>query len=152
MLRQIRELLGQLVGAQSSAVYFHDVERRRLEPIVADGVDLAKVAPIQLQESSPGGPVEVAIERAFLTGVPHVDGSDGPLAPAACVPLMLGARALGVIVVFELLEQKARFVTVDRELFKLLGAHAAGAIVGAYHFSKGHERIPTPAELRAITG
>jgi len=154
VLRQIRELLGQLVGAQSSALYFHDAERRRLEPVVADGVGLEKVAPIPLQETTPGGPVEVAIERAFLTGVAHVDGSDGPLAPAACVPLMLGERALGVIVVFELLEQKPRFVTVDRELFKLLGAHAAGAIVGAYHFgrARGHERIPTPAELRGITG
>ena len=152
MLRQIGELLGQLVGAQSSAVYFHDVERRCLEAIVAVGVDLAKVPPIPLHEAGPPGPVEAAVERAFLTAIAHVDSSEAPLAPAACVPLMLGDRALGVIVIYELLEQKPHFVTVDRELFKLLGAHAAGAILGAYHFKASSERIPTPADLRAITG
>ena len=38
---------------------------------------------------------------------------------------------VGVIVIYALLAQKERFVTVDLELFKLLGAHAAAALVGA---------------------
>ena len=44
--------------------------------------------------------------------------------PQACIPLLFEDRAVGVIVVYSLLAQKKRFVTVDRELFKLLGAHA----------------------------
>ncbi len=107
--------------------------------------------PISL-DGAPSGVVEAAVERALLTGVSHVATGDAPVAPAACVPLMLGDRAVGVVVVFQLLEQKRRFLTVDRELFKLLGAHAAVALAGAYHFSHAGERIPTPAELRAITG
>ena len=152
VLRHVRELLGQLVGARSSAVYFLDVPGRRLEPITSDGVELSTVPPISLQDGGPSGVVEAAVERALLTGVSHGASNDAPVAPAACVPLMLGDRAVGVVVVYELLEQKRRFLTVDHELFKLLGAHAAVALTGAYHFGVAGERIPTPAELRAITG
>lgn len=152
VLRQVKELLGQLVGARSYAVYFLDVERRRLEAIASDGVELAEVPPVSLQDVAPSSVVEAAVERALLTGMAHVAGGDSPAAPAACVPLMLGDRAVGVAVVYQLLAQKRRFLTVDHELFKLLGAHAAVALTGAYHFGKSGERIPTPAELRAITG
>lgn len=150
VLRHIKELLGQLVGARSSAIYFLDVDAKRLELVATDGVDVGAAAAIPL-DGSLGG-VEGAVERALLTGVAHVSVADAPPAPAACVPLMLGDRAVGVVVVHELLEQKRRFLTVDRELFKLLGSHAAVALVGAFHFGKSSERIPTPAELRAITG
>jgi hypothetical protein len=151
VLRHVKELLGQLVGARSSAVYFLDVDKRRLEAIASDGVELAEVPAIALHDGEPSGVVEAAVERALLTGIPHVSSADAPPAPAACVPLMLGDRAVGVVVVYQLLEQKRRFLTVDRELFKLLGAHAAVALTGAYHFGRAGERIPTPAELRAIT-
>jgi GAF domain-containing protein len=152
VLRHVKELLGQLVGARSSAVYFLDAPARRLEAVAADGIGLDSVPPIAVQDGAPGGVVEAAVERALLTGVAHVSVEDAPARPAACVPLMIGDRAVGVVVVYELLEQKRRFLTVDRELFKLLGAHAAVALIGAFHFTKSSERIPTPAELRAITG
>ena len=152
VMRHVTELLQQLVGARSSAVYFLDVEARRLEAIASDGIPLESVPAILLHDGAPSGVIEAAVERALLTGVSHVSSGDAPVSPAACVPLMLGDRAVGVVVVYQLLEQKKRFLTVDRELFKLLGAHAAVALAGAYHFGRAGERIPTPAELRAITG
>ena len=144
VLRQVKELLGQLVGARSYAVYFLDVERRRLEAIASDGVELAEVPPVSLQDVAPSSVVEAAVERALLTGMAHVAGGDSPAAPAACVPLMLGDRAVGVAVVYQLLAQKRRFLTVDHELFKLLGAHAAVALTGAYHFGKSANAFPLP--------
>ena len=69
----------------------------------------------------------MVIERAFLTGVPHVAEGDVTTSPAACIPLHIEDRAVGAIVVYGLLAQKPQFVTVDRELFKLLGAHAGAA-------------------------
>jgi GAF domain-containing protein len=152
VVRHVKELLVQLVGARSLAVYFVDEERRRLEPIASDGVDLATVPAVPLQDGAPGDAVAAAIERAYLTGVPHVAEGDVGTQPAACIPLHVDDRNVGVIVVYALLEQKRRFVTVDRELFKLLGAHAAGAIVGAFHYTRTDGKLPTPEELRAITG
>ncbi len=152
VVRHVKELLVQLVGAKSLAVYFVNEERRRLEPIASDGVDLATVPAVPLQDGAPADPVAAAIERAFLTGVPHVAEGNVTAQPAACIPLHIDDRNVGVIVVYALLEQKPRFVTVDRELFKLLGAHAAGAIVGAFHYTRTDGKLPTPEELRAITG
>lgn len=152
VVRHIKELLVQLVGAKSLAVYFVDEARRRLEPIASDGVDLATVPAVALQDGAPGDAVPAAIERAYLTGVPHVADGEVKTQPAACIPLQIDERSVGVIVVYALLEQKRRFVTVDRELFKLLGAHAAGAIVGSFHYTRTDGKLPTPEELRAITG
>lgn len=152
VVRHIKELLVQLIGAKSLAVYFVNEERRRLEPIASDGVDLATVPAIPLQDGAPGDAVVAAVERAYLTGVPHVADGDVAAQPAACIPLQVDDTNVGVIVVYALLEQKRRFVTVDRELFKLLGAHAAGAIIGAFHYTRTDGKLPTPEELRAITG
>jgi hypothetical protein len=152
VVRHVKELLVQLVGAKSLAVYFVDEQRRRLEPIASDGVDLGTVPAVPLQDGVPGNEVAAAIERAYLTGVPHVAEGEVAAQPAACIPLLIDERNVGVIVVYLLLEQKRRFVTVDRELFKLLGAHAAGAIVGAFHYTRTDGKLPTPEELRAITG
>jgi hypothetical protein len=152
VVRHVKELLVQLVGAKSLAVYFVDEQRRRLEPIASDGMDLATVPAVPLQDGAPGDAVAAAIERSHLTGVPHVAEGDVAAQPAACIPLHIDERNVGVIVVYTLLEQKRRFVTVDRELFKLLGAHAAGAIVGAFHYTRTDGKLPTPEELRVITG
>jgi hypothetical protein len=152
VLRHIKELLQQLVGARSLAIYFADEDGRRLVPIAAEGVDLASVAPVPLDDGAASDPVSAVIERTFLTAVPHI--VDGPVAsaPAACIPLQIEDRTVGAIVVFDLLPQKAQFVTVDRELFKLLGAHAGATLVAAYLYTSGDGRLPAPDALRSLVG
>ena len=110
-------------------------------PIASEGVDLAAVPNVLLDDGGAGDRVSAVIERTFLTGVPHV--TEGPVAsvPAACIPLQIEDRAVGAIVVFDLLAQKAELVTVDRELFKLLGAHAGATLVAAYLYTSGDGRL-----------
>ncbi|HEX3345638.1 MAG TPA: hypothetical protein VHS09_13740, partial [Polyangiaceae bacterium] len=117
-----------------------------------EGVDLAAVPPIPLHDGGAADPVAAVVERAFLTGMAHI--AEGPVAsvPAACIPLPVEDRAVGAIVVFDLLAQKAEFVTVDRELFKLLGAHAGAALVAAYLYTSGDGRVPSPDALRSLVG
>jgi GAF domain-containing protein len=71
-------------------------------------------------------------------------------APAACIPLQIEDRPVGAIVVFDLFAQKPEFVTVDRELFKLLGAHAGAALVAAYMYTSADGRLPAPEALRRL--
>jgi hypothetical protein len=152
VIRHIKELLQQLVGARSLALYFADEGAQRLVPIASEGVELTSVATVALRDGVAGDPVAAVIERTFLTGVPHV--ADGPVAslPAACIPLQIEDRSVGAIVVFDLFPQKAEFVTVDRELFKLLGAHAGATLVAAYLYTSGDGRLPTPEALRSLVG
>jgi hypothetical protein len=150
VVRHVKELLQQLVGARSMAVYFADEGGRRLVPIASEGVELASVATLELDEAGGSDPVAAVIERTFLTRVSHI--AEGPVtrAPAACIPLQIEDRPVGAIVVFDLFAQKPEFVTVDRELFKLLGAHAGAALVAAYMYTSADGRLPAPEALRRL--
>jgi hypothetical protein len=147
VLRNVKELLGQLVGVRSLAVYFADAQAKRLLPIASEGVDLAALPAIPLREAAVN-PAEAAIERAYLTGVPHISDGEGAPALAACIPLQLEDRIVGVIALYTLLEHKKRFVTVDRELLKLLGAHAGAAFVAAYLWGEADGHLPSAEVLR----
>ncbi|HXX65948.1 MAG TPA: GAF domain-containing protein [Polyangiaceae bacterium] len=149
-VRHIRELLVQLVGARRLAIYFVDEGDKHLSPIAADGVDVATVPVIDLREAAAPASAEAIVERTYLTGVPHLADTDPIASPAACIPLQLENRTVGVIVVYSLLEHKKRFVAVDRELFKLLGAHAGGTIVSAYLWGQAGGRSPSAAALREL--
>jgi len=156
VVRHIRELLVQLVGARSLAVYFTDEEGRRLAPIASEGVDVETLPTLALGDGAAGesteplDPVSAVIERAFLTGVPHVAEGDVTSRPVACLPIRVEDRTVGAIVVYDLLAQKTALVTVDRELFKLLGAHAGATIFAAYLYTSGDTRLPAPESLRAL--
>lgn len=150
VVRHVKELLQQLVGARSIAIYFADADGKRLVPVTSEGVDLAHVKDVALRDGGTNDPVAMVIERAFLTGIAHVTEGDVTAKPAACIPLHIEDRAVGAIVVFDLLAQKPQFVQVDRELFKLLGAHAGASIAAAYLYTSEGERLATPEALRAL--
>jgi GAF domain-containing protein len=63
--------------------------------------------------------------------------------PLALVPMILEQKVLGVFAVYATLEQKPRFMQVDFELFKLLGAHAAEALVCACLFAEAGHKMPS---------
>jgi hypothetical protein len=90
----------------------------------------------------PGAPT--LVERVFLTGVAHV--AEGRLADlteaVACVPMKIGDGTIGVIVIYSVLPQKECFLPVDFELFKLLGAHAATALMGALLHAQNGGKLP----------
>ena len=155
VLRHLKELLLQLVGARSLAFYVIDDAKKSLVAVAIEGVDARSAGAISLKDGSPsatnGHPAAAAIERVFLTGVPQVIEGPGagadPSRPAACVPMRIEEDIVGVIVVFELLAQKKEFVPVDFELFKLLAAHAATALVAAQLYAKAGSRLPSLATL-----
>jgi hypothetical protein len=148
--RNVKELLVQLIGARSLAIYFLNEVDERLAPITSEGVDLATLPAVRLKDGATSDPVGAIIERTILTGIAHVAEGEISAAPAACIPMQLEDRVVGAIVVYSLLEQKRRFVTVDRELFKLLGAHAGATLVAAHLWTTGDGRLPTPEALRAM--
>jgi GAF domain-containing protein len=80
------------------------------------------------------GAAEGIIGEAVATAVHYLGDPKEPReagVPLACVPLVFGQTVIGVIAVYDFLEQKTGFVNMDVELFRLLGTHAAAAIVGA---------------------
>jgi putative methionine-R-sulfoxide reductase with GAF domain len=139
VIRQLKEMLAQLVGARSFAIYFVADDGSHLVPIAHEGIRTEQLAAVQVGE----GP----IGRAFSSGTSEVaeeaDVSACSVAsPAACVPLRIEERLIGVVAVFSTYEQKTRFLPVDYEFFKLLAAHAASALVAARLFAQGGGKTP----------
>jgi hypothetical protein len=154
VVRNVKELLEQLVGVRQVGIYFVDDTERRLLPIASGGIELSSLPSIGLEEGRRGAgapaldPVLAVVERTYLTGVPHIAEGETLASPQACIPLQFEDRAVGAIVVYSLLEQKKRFITVDRELFKLVGAHAGGALVAAHYWGLADGRLPRAQALR----
>src|SRR5262249_24178152 len=145
--KHIRELIEQLVGARAHAVYFLDQSKDELVAIAAHGVDIDRLAPLPIRATEPPQARARTIQQAFLTGSPVFEESTvapGVERPAACVPLVLDDRSVGVIVVYALLSQKTSLTPLDHELFRMLGAHAATALTGALLFAQGRGKLPAP--------
>jgi hypothetical protein len=139
VLRALKELLAQLLGAAAFAVYFVSDDGDELVAIASEGVNSADVARV----SARAGP----IGQAFSTGELAVETSRDVSRvsiedPAALIPLHIEGRVHGVIAIFGTLVQKTEFVGMDRELFKLLGAQAAPALLNARLFTDAGRRVP----------
>lgn len=131
VVRNIRELLEQLVGVRSFVLY-------RVEPAGARAIPLATHGPagegapaISLTE---GGPVADACLTGVVWVADRIDPSPvgpGNTKPIAIVPLVAAEQTVAVIVVLELLPHKARWEAVDRELFKLLSRRAPVSLIAS---------------------
>jgi GAF domain-containing protein len=136
--RRIKEVLAQLVGAERYAMYLVNADGAELVPIASEGVPGADLVPVRIAGSRIG--------HVWQTGHASVADSDptrGTLAePAAVIPLSVDEKVVGAIAIFSTLAQKIRFDDVDFELFKLLGQHAAQALVAASLFTQAERRLP----------
>ncbi|EYF01565.1 GAF domain-containing protein [Chondromyces apiculatus] len=139
VLRSLKELLAQFVGAGAFAVYFVSDEGNDLVAIASEGAPVADIERIPVTEG--------VIGDSFAKGEIYLkeggDVSKGSVSdPAAVIPLGFDGRTIGAIAIFGTLPQKTEFVNVDTELFKLLGEQAAPALINARLFSDAGRHVP----------
>jgi hypothetical protein len=137
--RRIKEVLARLVGAERYCMYLVNEDGTELVPIASEGVPGDKLGSVPVSD--------LKIGEAFRTGAAVVDEEGDPSRgtlerPAAVVPLSVDERVVGVVAIFQTLSQKTRFDTIDFELFKLLGQHAAAALVSASLFVQAERKLP----------
>jgi hypothetical protein len=136
--RLLRELLAQLVGARSYAIYLSNLAGSELMAVASEGPAAARFSVIRVRAESPPEGAAGTVERVFLTGVAQF--VEGEL--AACVPLTVGDRIIGAIAIFSLLAHKLGLSDADRELFQMLGAHAGTALAGALLYAQADGKLP----------
>ena len=139
VLRALKELLAQLLGAAAFAVYLVSDDGTELVSVTSEGVEASDVARLPVLEgvigrAFAGGEVTSRVERDLT----HASIED----PVAVIPLHIDGRTIGAIAIFGTLPQKTEFVHIDRELFKLLGAQAAPALVNARLFTDAGRKVP----------
>ena len=128
VLSVIEQMLMQFIGAKSFSIFLTDKksDEQKLVPVHAFHCDEVKGTEIKWNE----GPIgEAAYTKLNYVGDIEKQKKKGE--PLACIPIVLGETTVGVIAIYDLLEQKKEFVEIDYELFRLLALHSASAIIGA---------------------
>jgi hypothetical protein len=132
VVRHMCELLEQLVGAQSFVVYIVTPDGKRAIPVGSRGQGHVNTLPTMSVEDG-------AIGDVCLTGVARIADPMQPRSggePIAILPLTFDSEVVGIIVISKLLPHKRGWVRVDEELFKLLSAHGATALIAANLYAK----------------
>ncbi len=135
----ILEILLNFIGAKVVAVQLIDDERSVLRTLAAEGIERTQV---------PEGAIGSGrVGEVIGSGTAFFDEwrSRGKLDladPMIVSPLKIRDKVVGVIVVWEMLQQKTSLAEVDYELFNLLCAHAASALQGAKLNAELHGRTP----------
>jgi hypothetical protein len=137
VVRHLKELLAQIVGARSFAIYVVDEPTHELWPLASEGLEADKIPRVRIGSVDVEDSRARVLERVFLTGDAFFP--EGPLAESpgmvACLPMKIDEKKLGLIAIFALFPQKEQLVSADYELFKMLGLHAAAALLGAALFT-----------------
>jgi transcriptional regulator with GAF, ATPase, and Fis domain len=121
----IHEILANLVGCEEALVLETSPDGASLVPVSAQGIEWTGPVPVGeglIGRTVASGERYVAAERA------GAGSSDHDANVTACIPLKLGDKLVGALVLFRLLPQKQGFEDLDRELFDLLATHAAMAL------------------------
>jgi hypothetical protein len=121
VLAAIQEIVINLIGSEELAVFELAEDGGRLKLVDSFGLDPNEWTELPLQP----GPLDEAI-REGRTYISEGGGGSGRL--TACVPLMAGEKAVGLVAVFSLLQHKPQIEASDRELFDVLRSHGGSAL------------------------
>jgi GAF domain-containing protein len=143
VLSSVQEIVTNLIGSEEMAIFETDAAHGRLTLLASLGIE-----PGPYQEVTIG---EGAIGRAAATGerlIRQEGGSlveDGDAALTACIPLNVAGRVVGVLAVFRLLPHKGRLDAIDIDLFDVLAAHAASALLFTRLYAASDGIVGAPA-------
>jgi len=127
VLSSVQEIVTNLIGSEEMAIFETDPARDRLTLLASIGIEPGPYQAISVGDG--------AIGRAAATGervIRNEGGSlteDGDAALTACIPLKVAGRIVGVLAVFRLLPHKGSLDAIDIDLFDVLAAHAASALL-----------------------
>jgi hypothetical protein len=126
VLQGIVEIIVNLVGSEDFGIFELAPSGNAVSCIAGFGIDVASLANVPLRADAVARSIEGA--RTFIPGpsarLERFAGRD----VVASVPLSSQGTVFGSIVIFGLLSHKARFTTVDLELFQILSLHAGSAL------------------------
>jgi len=140
----IKEILVNLIGAETFAVMLIDEQTKQFRTVAADGGKKLAGLDGLIVSAGEGLMGSVAVSgRSYYAEGPVADVKPSTAEPIAVVPLHVNDQMIGLVAIFSLFEQKESFTEVDFELFSLLAAHAAAAIFSSQLFSQSERKLNT---------
>jgi len=132
VLSAIQEIVINLVGSEQFAIVRAD---EQLTPLALFGVTSAELSGLTPTSGIIGRSLAEQRPLALLRSMP----ADATRV-RVCIPLALGERIDGFVLIFGFLPQKDDLSAVDHELFSLVGNQAAAALYASEAYSKGLAR------------
>jgi GAF domain-containing protein len=137
VVKIILEIVINLVGAEIFAVYLLD-DNGELGVAACEGAEPAEFPDCAQADGILG---EALAQSAPVCADPTQEKSlDRPI---VCIPLTVQERPIGLIAIFDLLQQKEGFSALDHELFSVLGGHASTALFAARLYSQSERKLNT---------
>jgi hypothetical protein len=145
----IVDIVLNLLGAESFVLLLRPQGETFYEIAIAHTTD-GVLPPPFADARYPGG--DTLVDATLTAGALMFGPTPGSYALAA-VPLRVQDVIVGALVVFKLLAHKAGFLNEDSELFDLIGAHAASALVASRVYAGMARKLRTLEELlRLVKG
>ncbi|MBM2838756.1 MAG: hypothetical protein HW415_1381 [Deltaproteobacteria bacterium] len=141
VLRIILEIIINLIGAEQFAVMMLDEKTHQLNAVASEGIEKEDIPPIILGTGVIGNVAKTG-ESYFKEDLSH-KGTIDPTDPIVCIPMTIKERVIGVIVIYNLLQQKDKFTNLDYELFTLLAGHTATAVFSSKLYSESERKLST---------
>jgi hypothetical protein len=124
VIQTIKEIVISLLGSESFGIYMLDNASGKFGLIGYEGLERFANKKVSITDGVVGD--------AIASGEPYVVKETTDAASKeqirACIPLKIGNRVQGVLLIFGLVMHKQVFKPIDFELFEILGTHAATAI------------------------
>ena len=143
VLEIVKEIIINLIGAHSFAILLLDEKANELRTIAAEGKDEVSGMESLVVRVGEGLLGNVAQSGQSYYVIDDLDGAASVERPIAAVPLKIKDNVIGLIAIYQLLQQKHSFSAVDYELFTLLAAHAATAIFSSKLYSQSERKLNT---------
>jgi transcriptional regulator with GAF, ATPase, and Fis domain len=143
VLQIVQEIVINFIGSECFAVLLLDEETGELRTIAAEGDALVPGIAgmtVRMGEGKLGQVTSTGESYFAREAFGQNAGTDHPL---AAVPLKIKEKTIGLLVVYQLLQQKRAFSTTDYELFSLLAGQAATAIFSAKLYSDAERKLNT---------
>lgn len=126
VIASIEEIVINLIGSEELAVFERTPGTDELTLISSVGIEPSEFKRITLGSGLIGRVAQSG--EAHLPAEPDNERAAG-LPVTACVPLMADGELVGALTIFRLLQQKPSLREPDHEMLRLLGTHAATALV-----------------------
>ncbi len=144
VVRVVSEIILNLIGGRAFVLFLR--KGRKYVPVHGYGCEWQTMPAVRHGEGILG--------KAASEGVTHIDsnipGSRERGGPAVCIPLTLEGRTMGIVAIYQFLEHKGCITDLDRELFGLLGVHAASALTAAMLYASTDGLVDEADEFEKI--
>lgn len=144
----LREVVINFIGSECFAILLMNEETQELRTIACEGADSLPAIETLAVRVGEGklGRAALSGESEFLRDQPF-GGAPDLNRPLALVPLKIKDRTIGILAIYQLLQQKRAFSETDFELFSLLAGQAATAIFSAKLYSEAERKLNTIQEF-----